>query len=84
MLRIGRTILGAHVPSHQWCAVRGILAVKDEERAAFHGRLEELGRKKVLVVVIDCTIYMTAFILVLEATIDNHLLVKVLREFAVQ
>jgi hypothetical protein len=61
--------------SHQRSTVSRILAVEDEQCSAGLGTLEELSSEKVFVVVVDSTLDVATFVLILESAINDHLLI---------
>ncbi len=83
-LNVGITIFGSDVSSHDWGSVGRVLAVEDEKSAALHRSQEQVGREKVLVIVVDGSVDMASVVLVLEAAVDHHLLREMLAVLAVQ
>lgn len=75
VLSVGTAVLGAHVTGHQRGTVSRVLAVEDDEGTAFHRGSEEVGNQKVLVVVVDGAVDVATIVLVLEAAVDDELVI---------
>jgi len=82
--RIDGTVHASDVLGHKRGSMCGVLAMEDEKRFARLFVFEELCGKLLLVIEVYGAIYMTTFILVLEATVnDNSLLIYAVK-FTVQ
>lgn len=77
------TILGTNMASHEGSPVCGILAVEYQQGSSGHGSVEELTCEQLLVVVVDCSVNMAAFVLVLKTAIDDHFLIEIFAVLAI-
>ena len=75
-LGIRRSVLGSNVPGHSRGTVNRVLAMEDQYRLALHRCLEQVPGQEIFIVVVDGTINMAALVLVLEAAINDYLLIE--------
>lgn len=61
-----------------------VFTVKDEQGSTADGSFEQLRREKLLVIVVDRTLNVATVILILEAAVNDHFVVKFVVELAVE